>query len=822
METAEERRIAVEVPVSTRSPRRKSTISSLLDALTSPSRDALLSVSTEAKGGTGADDEEGIPLEQFPVGTRQSLSLLVDSDRRSITPGQLQVAASLYKSHRKEQKKMKLYTLFAVMALVFLAVCNLASTIIAIEVSKETTVASGTGILEIAGTQDAVQVAQSLVPHSLNSRLPEAFFAELRYFTATSSTGASVRLQVQSYMILPARECLPPIVKLVTPVGSVYIEGTVLDFDAQNVNPFFLEAGFLTGNSAPTRRRLADATLVGFFNTLYKLVDETDANSTCLPTLPTMPWRLVGMSKDVELCGIECKDVHGFVIPDLTGVEMINGLPFIAYTTSTSISSMPSATNGGNLTQVKTVKAFPRYPELYAHSLNNGTHTMKWVEFEGHAYRCNSLQPINAATTQSNEEEIANGLIPEIRYEGFTYFSSEHYTNVPSLMYTMAWPALKIKQEYFSVAHNPDVVIGLSMYSWNSHVDDYEVIQRSDFWGVKVNNDVELEDLEADFRFPDACVSNEGIIALPPDPRREKVGKGYVMSSGGHTTWGETLPTLDVSGAPSPLPANESICCEDNAAACAYLNDSVCDDGGPGALYADCPLGTDCTDCGSRCTSRRTLSQSCPPGSPPPQSYGPFEMMLDTCNQELELTASAGEIQGIIPIDISGSISFAWEQLNPLVPRSIAGSVTAEVNIATLFRLIPGPGWVISRLLSYLGVDDLMALQASMGMSAHSEIFSTCSNDNNQAAASNSWHLRGNGVGLDGSFTFPIDAGVASWEGSLRAEALLSPFPAGSASGDCSNTCYYPSDGWCDDGGPGVRAVLILSATQFPSYHMPR
>lgn len=33
---------------------------------------------------------------------------------------------------------------------------------------------------------------------------------------------------------------------------------------------------------------------------------------------------------------------------------------------------------------------------------------------------------------------------------------------------------------------------------------------------------------------------------------------------------------------------------------CASANDGECDDGGPGAVYAVCALGTDCGDCGPR------------------------------------------------------------------------------------------------------------------------------------------------------------------------------------------------------------------------------
>eukprot|EP00966_Prymnesium_polylepis_P028870 669358-Prymnesium_polylepis.1 len=39
-----------------------------------------------------------------------------------------------------------------------------------------------------------------------------------------------------------------------------------------------------------------------------------------------------------------------------------------------------------------------------------------------------------------------------------------------------------------------------------------------------------------------------------------------------------------------------------NSTSCQYLSDGYCDDGGPGAHYVSCPLGTDCDDCGDRIT----------------------------------------------------------------------------------------------------------------------------------------------------------------------------------------------------------------------------
>ena len=44
-------------------------------------------------------------------------------------------------------------------------------------------------------------------------------------------------------------------------------------------------------------------------------------------------------------------------------------------------------------------------------------------------------------------------------------------------------------------------------------------------------------------------------------------------------------------------------------------SDGLCDDGGPGAEWADCPYGTDCADCGMRCGP---MPPPEPPTPPPP------------------------------------------------------------------------------------------------------------------------------------------------------------------------------------------------------------
>ena len=65
-------------------------------------------------------------------------------------------------------------------------------------------------------------------------------------------------------------------------------------------------------------------------------------------------------------------------------------------------------------------------------------------------------------------------------------------------------------------------------------------------------------------------------------------------SSGGGTSSGGTS-----SGGTSSSSGSGALCTN----TCPYANDGECDDGGPGATYDICDLGTDCADCGVRYTS---------------------------------------------------------------------------------------------------------------------------------------------------------------------------------------------------------------------------
>jgi hypothetical protein len=83
---------------------------------------------------------------------------------------------------------------------------------------------------------------------------------------------------------------------------------------------------------------------------------------------------------------------------------------------------------------------------------------------------------------------------------------------------------------------------------------------------------------------------------------------------------GTSLPPLLLPPPPSPSPPPAHVC---SNTCSGYAFDTWCDDGGPGAEYALCAHGTDCSDCGPRANLPPPSSPptpSPPPPSPPPPS----------------------------------------------------------------------------------------------------------------------------------------------------------------------------------------------------------
>ena len=88
---------------------------------------------------------------------------------------------------------------------------------------------------------------------------------------------------------------------------------------------------------------------------------------------------------------------------------------------------------------------------------------------------------------------------------------------------------------------------------------------------------------------------------------------------------------------------------------CRFSGDSHCDDGGPGASFAYCPLGTDCLDCGARpCTEapqnplNSTAGPPAPPRAPSRALLGEAALVTSTCNSHFNTPCSIQAAHAIV------------------------------------------------------------------------------------------------------------------------------------------------------------------------------
>ena len=95
---------------------------------------------------------------------------------------------------------------------------------------------------------------------------------------------------------------------------------------------------------------------------------------------------------------------------------------------------------------------------------------------------------------------------------------------------------------------------------------------------------------------------------------------GLLLTLAQATGSSPNVPPASVPLSPSAPPLEPSCSCLDTCILPGTHNqlqtsDGLCDDGGPGAEFHDCPYGTDCKDCGPRCGP---MPPPQPPQPPPP------------------------------------------------------------------------------------------------------------------------------------------------------------------------------------------------------------
>ena len=244
---------------------------------------------------------------------------------------------------------------------------------------------------------------------------------------------------------------------------------------------------------------------------------------------------------------------------------------------------------------------------------------------------------------------------------------------------------------------------------------------------------------------------------------------------------GETLPPPS----PSPSSAPPGTVCDNT---CHYPNDDECDDGGAGAEYDVCALGTDCADCSGGVTPRPPPAPH--PSPSPPGVYG----CLNDCLYAFDTECDDGGPGSEYAACSSGTDcdDCGPRLLQPSPPPYSGGDYWSSWPDFPPFPPMPDySSWSYPPLPP---LPDYSNLAGDLG------------------------GLGGDLGGLGSFPPFPPLPDYASLYGngippspSMSSYPSMSPFPPMPAppppkpppliGGLCTNDCVYPSDSICDDGG---------------------
>ena len=236
--------------------------------------------------------EDRLPYNKLPDNVKEVMKAFDTDASGAVDLQELAAAAVAYKKSQEQAKTQQkiIFVILAILVLTIGAITGL--TFAVVELSKETK-ASSDGTLKAAGSSNVVKVASvdsnvnngvlqdrisgkplatrmNLQSASLSSLLPNSAFKELKYFEATSTGGAYIYVKVNGFVKLPPQKFGDlPIVKMLTPYGTITLQGTQLSF-ADTVPEVFLIAGF----TAQRRMLQGVAQLVGWFELLEAYMDQ--------------------------------------------------------------------------------------------------------------------------------------------------------------------------------------------------------------------------------------------------------------------------------------------------------------------------------------------------------------------------------------------------------------------------------------------------------------------------------------------------------------------------------------------------------------------
>ena len=178
-----------------------------------------------------------------------------------------------------------------------------------------------------------------------------------------------------------------PIVKLLTPYGTVTLEGSQLSF-ADSVPEVFMMAGF--NADAGTRRTLLGvAQLVGWFEMLDAYLSQ---NPNLNVTMPVPPTRSKSTSWTYVPCGADC-EINEEVTDDShfsVGTRRRHGTVYKVY-----FETGYTFTNSAGLRMYKAEQTYERFPEITVHEVTNGTHSVRYQVFKNEKYHCGMAELSN-------------------------------------------------------------------------------------------------------------------------------------------------------------------------------------------------------------------------------------------------------------------------------------------------------------------------------------------------------------------------------------------------------------------------------------------
>eukprot|EP00900_Chrysochromulina_parva_P011793 jgi/Chrpa1/20614/Chrysochromulina_OHIO_Genome00026547-RA len=268
-------------------------------------------------------------------------------------------------------------------------------------------------------------------------------------------------------------------------------------------------------------------------------------------------------------------------------------------------------------------------------------------------------------------------------------------------------------------------------------------------------------------------------------------------------------PRVPLAPPPSVAPPSTPLCTE----TCVWASDADCDDGGPGAEFTSCALGTDCTDCGPRVPLA-------PPSTLPPPST---TLCTETCVYSSDADCDDGGPGSEFPLCALGTDCTDCGPRTPLAPPP---SATLCNDLCVGFPMYAsdgfcddgGPGAEFPDCQYGTDCTDC-GPRTPLAPPSTTLCTETCvyasDADCDDGGPGSEFPLCA--LGTDCADCGPRQVLPPPPFSAPRAPSGPRAPPSPSAPGLCQNTCVgfptYASDGDCDDGGPGAEFADCVYGT---------